>query len=293
MKPMLAAEADLKTLRYPLYASPKLDGVRCVVTEDGRLLSRSLKPIPNRHVNKLFGRKELAGLDGELISGPPTATDVYRRTVGDVRREDGEPDVRLYTFDRWGRTTGFEAGWVKAKPAAGKRVVVLLQKKVANEAELLAYEAECLEAGYEGLILRSVDGVYKFGRSTAKEQGMLKLKRFSDGEAEVLEVVEELHNANEAKKNELGRTARSSAKAGMVPTGRAGGLRVREAKTGVEFTIGTGLNDVDRDFLWKHRDKLPGSVVKYKSFHIGVKDKPRFPVYLGPREPWDMPGVLA
>ena len=45
-KPLLASPADLSTLRFPVLASPKLDGVRAIV-KDGVVLSRSLKKIPN------------------------------------------------------------------------------------------------------------------------------------------------------------------------------------------------------------------------------------------------------
>jgi DNA ligase-1 len=289
MKPMLAATCDdVSKLTYPLYASPKLDGVRAVVTKDGKLLSRSLKPIPNPHVNKLFAFKQFAGFDGELILGSPTAPDVYRQTVGAVSREYGEPAVKFHVFDLWGHGGAFSDRWGALQGRDTDRVVVVEQTLARTPAELLKLEELCLDAGYEGLILRSPAGKYKFGRSTLKEQGMLKLKRFVDSEAEIVEVIEEESNQNEAKRNALGRTERSTAKAGMVATGRAGALQVRDVVSGVEFAIGTGLCDADRDFLWKHRKELPGQLIKYKSFPVGVKDKPRFPVYLGPRERWDL-----
>jgi len=292
MKPMLAATCDdVSKLTYPIYASPKLDGVRAIVTKDGKLLSRSLKPIPNPHVNKLFGRKAYAGMDGELILGSPTAKDVYRQTVGAVSREYDEPAVKFHVFDKWSSTAAFEhrKGEVAAQcQAMTVGCEIVEQTEIATAAELLQYEAHCLDQGYEGLILRAPDGKYKFGRSTLKEQGMLKLKRFVDSEAEVIEVIEEESNQNEAKRNALGRTERSTAKAGMVATGRAGAIQVRDVVSGVEFSIGTGLCDADREFLWKHREEVKGQLIKYKSFPVGVKDKPRFPVYLGPREGWDL-----
>jgi DNA ligase-1 len=280
---MLAGQADLSTLRYPLYASAKLDGVRALVDTKGKLLSRSLKPIPNPHVNKLFGRKELAGLDGELIFGPPTAKDVYRQTVGAVSREYGEPEVQFFVFDRWNRDGAFGRWWHGTKLHHAQPVVHVTQYRVENEAELLGLEEKMLDEGYEGLILRSPDGVYKFGRSTAKEQGMLKLKRFVDGEAKVIDVEEEMHNANEAKTNALGRTERSTHKVGMVGTGRMGALVVEDLVSGVEFKIGTGFDAAAREEKWK-----AGDVVKYKSFLVGVKDRPRFPVFLGRRMKGDM-----
>ena len=46
-KPMLAATVDdASQVQYPVYASPKFDGVRMLATEN-QLLSRSLKPIPS------------------------------------------------------------------------------------------------------------------------------------------------------------------------------------------------------------------------------------------------------
>jgi DNA ligase-1 len=84
-KPMLAVDCgDVNALRFPLLASPKLDGVRAIgdrwVTK-----SRSLKPIPNVNVQAQFaGLPE--GLDGELIVGndPQPQTRCYRRTVSVV-----------------------------------------------------------------------------------------------------------------------------------------------------------------------------------------------------------------
>lgn len=292
MKPMLSATIkDVADIRYPVLASPKLDGVRCLITEDANLVSRTLKPIPNPHVNDLFGHWDaLRGLDGELISGDPTASDVYRQTVGDVSRESGEPDVALYVFDNWTRTGTFE-DFIRTEIPEAPGVHVLPQHWIKCENELLRYEQDTLDLGYEGLILRSPEGKYKFGRSTMKEQGMMKLKRMASSEAKILEVIEEMHNGNEAKTNELGRTARSSSKAGLRGTARAGALRVVDCDTGVEFAIGTGLNDKDRSFYWANRESIVGKVISYDHFTVGVKDKPRFPSYKGLREPFDFPAL--
>lgn len=280
---MLAATVDdVAVLKYPLYASPKLDGVRALITGAGKLVSRSLKPFPNPHVNKLFGAG-LKGLDGELIIGSPTAKDVFRATSGALQRETGEPDVKFYVFDFWQRTLAFKDVISRLPHSPKDGIICVEQHLVKDPIELLQYESDCLTAGYEGVILRSPDGMYKFGRSTLREQGMLKLKRFVDGEAEVIGIEEEMHNANEAKRNKLGRTERSSAKAGLVGTGRMGALLVRDLATGVEFSIGTGFNAEDREAKWPK-----GTVVKYKSFKVGVKDKPRFPVFLGRRMKEDM-----
>ena len=79
-KPMLAGtHSDVAKLIFPLLASQKLDGLRATA-QDGVLLSRSLKPLPNKYVQELF--KNLPqGLDGELIVGDPFAPDAFRKTT--------------------------------------------------------------------------------------------------------------------------------------------------------------------------------------------------------------------
>ena len=95
IKPMLATEVDFNKLRYPVYTQPKLDGIR-VIIKDGVVYSRSLKAIPNKHVQALF--RHLQGVDGELIVGNPTAHDVFQKTTSGVMSKEGEPDVTLYAF---------------------------------------------------------------------------------------------------------------------------------------------------------------------------------------------------
>ena len=68
MKAMLACSTipELKNISYPVYASPKLDGIRCLA-KDGIAMSRNDKLIPNEFIQEEFGRLELSGLDGELM----------------------------------------------------------------------------------------------------------------------------------------------------------------------------------------------------------------------------------
>lgn len=290
-KPMLAATASDKALekllaQTPLIASPKLDGIRGVV-RDGVLLSRSLKPIPNPFVQARFGRPEYEGLDGELILGDPTAEDVYRVTNGACMRKTGEPDVKFWVFD----SPGDEPFSKRLEITRGKvcltdHVMVLPQFVVTDMDHLAKYEEAALGEGFEGVILRHPDAPYKHGRSTAREGGMLKVKRFSDSEAMIMGMTELMHNGNEAKTNALGQTERSSHKANKVPMNTMGTLVVRDVVTDVEFEVGTGFTQADRQWFWKYWPL--GSIIKYKFFSVGVKERPRHPVYLGMRNPIDM-----
>lgn len=288
-KPMLACNAELDKLKYPLLSSPKLDGVRCCIRE-GQALSRTLKPIPNVHVQQVLNHRCFDGFDGELIVGDPTSKTCYRDTVSGVMSREGVPDFTYYVFDLTDHDCGFQERYAElGRRITGASATTRLGHTIIHGInELTEYEAAIVSQGYEGIILRSMDAPYKFGRSTVKEGYMLKVKRFVDNEAEIIGFEEELKNENEATTNELGRTQRSSHAAGKVGKGTLGAFLVRDAATGVEFSVGTGLTADERALCWRDRHALVGELIKYKSFEVGVKDKPRHPVFLGFRDRSDL-----
>lgn len=296
MKPMLA-DALEGAPKFPVLASPKIDGIRCLIIADGHLamaVSRSLKPIRNEFVQKILSDRRLVGLDGELVVGEPHAKDCMQATTSGVMSADGEPDFTFWVFDRhdkpglswWDRTERFRSSRRRCLPA---RVRFLPQTLVESQAQLDAFEAECLEQGYEGVMLRQPEAPYKFGRSRNSDGALLKLKRFEDAEAEIVGFEEEMHNTNQATKDALGHTERSTAKAGMVGKGTLGALVCRTPE-GVEFNIGSGFTALQRETFWRcGRNELLGKIVKYKHFAAGgVKVAPRFPVFIGFRDREDM-----
>ncbi len=287
---MLACEADLTKLKFPLLASAKLDGVRAVV-RDGVVYSRSNKPIPNKFVQSAFGHLE--HYDGELIVGDPRSKTCYRDTVSHVMSQDKtDYDLRFYAFDHiQNLTDSYQHRLARVgRVGSGERarlnntaVVVHPQHVVSCLKTLLTLEETLLDEGYEGLILRDGDAPYKRGRSTMKEGYLLKLKRFTDAEFEVVGYEERMHNGNEKTTNELGRTARSSHAAGKVGLGDLGALVLQG--DGFTFNCGTGFDDATRQALWSERDSgLLGRMAKVKYFAIGMKDAPRHPVFLGFRQ---------
>jgi DNA ligase-1 len=286
---MLAASTDGEGLSYPLLASPKLDGIRCLVVGNVAF-SRNLKPVPNRFAQRLFGRREFHGLDGELVVGLDTAPDAFQRSSSGIMSRDGEPDAVFHVFDDWSCALGFEGrlAAVKKRVHGFANLRFVRHRLVRDEEQLLRLEEEFVGDGYEGIMLRKPDGPYKQGRSTLNEGWLMKLKRFSDGEAEVVGYTQLLHNANEATVGELGQTKRSSHKAGKVAQEMLGALTVRDLTTDVVFEVGTGFTEDMRRLLWVGRLKLQGRLVKYKYQPTGVKEKPRFPVFLGFRDPADL-----
>jgi DNA ligase-1 len=276
-----------------MWASPKLDGIRAVVI-DGVVMSRNLKPIPNKHVQKLFGKQKFNGLDGELLlNGVEDMKDVFRHTSSAVMSVEGEPEVHFHVFDSFlhgGSKYSDRMDTIEVIVRGGKNIKTVTTREVENEDRVAILEEHWLELGYEGVMLRRNEGCYKFGRSTLKESLLLKLKRFSDSEAVIIGAEEQMENTNEKTKDALGHSKRSSHKAGKVAKGKLGALVVRDLKTNVEFNIGSGFNDEERTKLWslEERPFLSGRVVKYRYFPTGSKDKPRFPTFLGFRDVIDI-----
>ena len=298
--PMLAAKIErLEDLEVSperwLYASPKIDGIRCIV-QDGVPLTRSLKPVPNRFVQawaRVMG-PYVNGCDGELVVGPPTGADVFRRTSSALMSHEGEPHFTFWVFDRFDPADdyGFETRLqlLKEKGQISIHVELVGHRKVMSHAAIEALDELYLAEGYEGLMLRNATSGYLQKRATLKSRALMKLKRFEDSEAVVVGVIERMHNANEAKTNALGRTERSSHKENMIPTGTMGALKVRDLKTGVEFEVGTGFSDADRAWWWErsYHGRVFEHIIKYRYFPTGSKDKPRFPVFCGVRDVRDI-----
>jgi ATP-dependent DNA ligase len=289
-KPMLAHTVDvMAAVQFPVLASPKLDGIRCII-RNGEAVSRSLKPIPNKHIRDSL--RGLPDMDGELTIGDETAEDCFKRSTSGVMAHGGEPDFAFRVFDAPDLpsapfTERKEIAKRRASAGAGTGCAWLSHRLIADAAELAAYEAEQVAAGYEGIMLRAPDGVYKFGRSTLRAGILGKVKRFTDAEAVIIGVEELLRNENEAKTNALGRSERSTSKAGKVPGGTMGKLIVRAA--GFEdFGIGTGFTAQDRAEIWDDRSAQIGRLVKFKFQACGTDARPRLPVFLGFRDPADM-----
>lgn len=284
MKPQLSSAPE-SAITYPKLASLKLDGIRAI-TYNNQVLSRSLKPIPNLHIQQLLS--PLHGLDGELIVGPPNAVDVYRTTNSAVMSINGNPDFTYYVFDVPNHPGQLSKRLEHLNTLQLPSFVkILRQTTVSSDEELNAYYAQSLQEGYEGLILRNADSSYKHGRCTAKSQDSLKLKPVEDNDAIILGAFEALENLNEAFTNELGRTSRSSHAENKVGKGMLGGFYCRDLATGVEFKCSPGvLTHAERTELWGQ--DLAGKIVKYRSLTIGVKDLPRHPRFAGWRDGIDL-----
>lgn len=285
-KPMLAGNYDESKAKFPYLASPKIDGIRFLMV-NGVAVSRTFKPIRNEYIQRILSETLSDGFDGELTVG-----DTFQSSTSGIMSIEGEPDFKVWLFDYvdpnqedilpyYLRILNFPTF------PNNEQYTLLSGTNINNQEELDTFERICLEEGCEGVMLRDPFGTYKFGRSTVNENILLKVKRFLDDEAVLIDIEEKMHNENEAQKDAFGRTKRSSSIAGLVGANTAGTLIVRN-KEDLVFGIGSGLNDLMRDKIWNNRDKYLGKLVKYKYFPQGVKELPRHPVFLGFRDGDDL-----
>lgn len=289
---MLAVKAkDFESINYPVLASTKIDGIRAI-NKEGVLLSRTMTAIPNAATQRAFGAITFHGLDGELVVGNPYDPNCMQQTMSGVMSQDGDPNPQWYIFDNWDIDKPYMYRAREAKKIieelALSNVHWLPQTLIRNCEELYRFEETALNQGYEGVIIRAPDAPYKQNRSTLREGYMLKIKRFVDSEAEILDAYELMHNNNEATTDARGYTKRATNADGKTAAGILGGLLVRDIHSGVDFELGTGFTLDQRKNLWQGKKYLPGKIAKYKHFPVGVVDKPRHPIFLGFRDRRDI-----
>lgn len=299
MKPMLAAQLGAGEYpQFPTLATPKLDGIRALKL-DGKLVSRTLKPIPNDYIRERLERLLPDGADGEILYGQtfqdctsmvmsankipttPVIFSMFDYVLSDpLTPYDQRIENMRHFFD--GRQS-LSCDFVIVKP--------LYPTLINTKQALDAFEDSMLSKNFEGVIARKPDGKYKYGRSSVREGLLLKIKRFTDDEAVVIGFEQLLHNGNEASVDALGHAKRSSHKHGKTKVDALGAIVVK--KDDVTFKIGTGFTAEDRKTLWEQRDGLMNKLVKYKYLGIGTKTAPRHPVFLGFRSEADVGEAVA
>ncbi len=272
MKPApIECEEDLSKIIFPVIMMPKYDGIRLCIC-NGKYLTNTLKTIPNRHIQEMLSplkeSSSLGGgslLDGELLLHNTKDYNAVQSIV--MSRDKDAGQIYYCIFDRVLGKPSLEAwyslrlNWVMSGMKYGTAGAIYPITRPAeftyayNVEDILKYEADVLNRGYEGLIFRSPTGPYKQGRSTFKEQYLLKFKRTADAEAEVLDVLEAQSNLNEATIDERGLTKRSSHQDNKVARGMVGSFRCKGLNgkyKGKIFDVSAGsMTEEDRITLWR------------------------------------------
>lgn len=296
MKPNLAETlADVMTVTFPKYGSPKYDGIRGM-TQMAGVKTRSLKDIPNVALREKFAPYQ--DLDGEFIWGEPNSPTVYNDTYKAVMTKQGTVEnIKFYAFDTLDRRKPFALRLSDLLTAQNELslhsdIVVVPQTLINNMQELVDYYDLMIRLGYEGAIFRNPSAMYKEGRSTLLSQDMLKYKPMQDTEFTVGDVYEAMHNNNEAFINELGHTDRSTHKENLEPAGMIGGFESYwPSPEGVllPFRIAAGkLSHDERRDIWINRERYRGRIGIFTYMPGGMKDVPRHGRFKAWRHPDDI-----
>ena len=287
-------------LSFPLLATPKIDGIRGLII-DGKLVSRSLKTIPNVQVRAMLEDILPEGADGEIKCG------TFQETTSTVMSRNQTPEnLKFFWFDwaydvsvpyeqrmkkvfmYWVMSFGDKECSGPSASLGGARFFPLMPETIYDMRQLKLFEQYVLNHDdYEGLVVRSPDGVYKSGRSTFSEGLMIKIKAYEDYEAIAIGTEELMHNTNDAFLNNFGHLRRNSRKDGKVPGDTLGAIIVKTPEN-IVFKIGTGYTAEERKTIWSHRDELIGRYIKYRCVATNKHDVPRSAVFLGVRSLDDM-----
>lgn len=279
-KPMLAVDADMSKVKYPVMVFPKIDGVRGLV-RDGKLLGRSLKQHKNKFASALFGKSLFNGLDGELtITGQHTSQSLCRDTTSAINTIKEEPELTLHCFDYLTEDT-VNLSYIERIAMLQDRVYRLLPSCIQvigytlcnSEEEVMSLYHQYIEQGYEGVVLRDPEAIHKNGRSTKTQAGYLRIKPCGDAEGIIVAFEEAMTNLNEQTVNELGRKVRSSHKVNKVGSGKIGAIWLEPIGGGERFKIGAGCMSLyQREEAFVNPHWYMGKIVKYKFFDHGAKD---------------------
>jgi DNA ligase-1 len=259
-------------LKLPCYGQPKLDGIRCIAISNGDgplLLSRKGKWINSvPHINKqLKGivSSEIA-LDGELyIHG-----EAFQKLTSSIRKDDPTPEssrIEYHIYDcfsildsKWSNED--RQLWLKTKCGMfempptydfGQNVKLVKTIELKSAKDIQKYHDEQVALGYEGVMLRNIDGLYEINK---RSKNLLKLKSFMTEEFEIV-------GAEENK----GRAA-----------GQCSLLCI--TKDGTQFAVKPEGTDAEREQYWKDKDSLIGKMLTVRFFEYTTSDcpVPRFPV---------------
>jgi len=218
--PLLASKIDpKKDLRDKylhwedgVYVQPKLDGVRCVAQWNGSeviLTSRNAKQFPHlseirESLEVIFQEHPDIIFDGEIYArNIKGISDLERFSIiaGSVsvgRSNPGEYEKYLsyFVFDIVDVNLTQEERFIKLEdiefPEASSssrdpKLVKVEFNEVQTWKEAKNLYNEYMAQGYEGIILRARDGMYKLGNKSVRSQYLVKYKEFIDDEVEVID----------------------------------------------------------------------------------------------------------
>jgi DNA ligase-1 len=202
-------------------------------------------------------------------------------------------DLKFYCFDRI-ISENFDEPYQKREKGIQpildlfnpEFVIKVKSYVVINAQEVKDLFEKVIADKFEGLILRSLDGRYKSGRATLKENLMYKCKPFETFDSQITGVVQstEVNEDAEKKINELGRSVTSKKLSERHTIEKASAFFVDYEGNQLKVTL--AMSDEEKVAVWINRDSLIGKWIEFKGMKIGMKEGglPRHPVMIRYRE---------
>ena len=272
--------AAMSKLRYPVLATLKMDGIRGV-RANGTLLSCQLKQLPNVEIRNR-AMKLPGGYDMELFN-----PDLPYNDIESIVMRKEHPDsslIQFHVLDNFIYELGYEDRMEMLRLDSGSMRNMHFQFpiKIQYPEALLTYFLLCEEQNGEGICFRTPDSPYKCGRSTLKEQYLVKLARYVRQEVRIIGFNEQLENGNGDKYNELGLMKRQTLSDKMYGKNTLGSFVVETLEEPrLIFTVGSGMTDKVRRMVWESKSTFMGKLITIKHKPAGRKIKPRSPIFVG------------
>lgn len=172
------------------YVQPKLDGTRCIGVVGKGLFSRNRKIYSHlEHIREELNKLPIGLLiDGELYSDKMTFQEVVGLVKLDTLKkgdEERQRNIKYHIYDVINdkpyqeRYTFLENIF---RNNQFQHLVLVETKTCHSEEKMKEQHTAYVEAGYEGIMIRTRLGLYKNARSV----DLLKYKEFFDGEYEII-----------------------------------------------------------------------------------------------------------
>ena len=192
--PMLAHSYEKRKhdIVWPAYVQPKLNGVRCLAHKisetEIRFTSRKGKSYDDvcAHLkDEMLGLMEVGEiLDGELYNHDWTFQNILRHTK---KVRDDQEQLEYWMFDLADAKMGFHdraTQLCEMMPTKiGSSIEIVDSILLRSKSLLKSYHDDFVKEGFEGIIIRNVEGAYKFGHRSADLQ---KYKEFIDEEFTII-----------------------------------------------------------------------------------------------------------
>jgi DNA ligase-1 len=274
-KPTLAHKYvdHAKKLPEQVYASCKMDGIRCYITKDGAFSRNGKKWVTTEFIEttlrSFFEKNPEVVLDGELYAHKYSQD--FNKIVSlakkkkHIREEEWwqiETELQFHVFDLFHYEypdLSFDKRYKILDKIFGNdqyHNIVRVESVLINKTEFHTLYQTYMEQGYEGIMLRDPSSKYEFKRS----YGLLKYKEFLDTEYEIVDILEGVGN-------------RSSMMGKML------------LKTG-DKTFESSVRGNERFYkdVWKNKDNYIGKLATIRYQNLTPDSIPRFPVCISIRD---------